>query len=245
MRLLLLYIVSSIQQVHQSAFFSEARTRAKVSFLDHQILECDCNGKVYVNENHDITLRIPKGAVAEGKRVHLEIAVALYGPFEFSKTTRPISPILWLCLLEEDELLTKSYQVILPHYIKDNACGYNIGFVKASHNNYAFSSSGKMSYKFQECEGQVELISMGDQNYGVLETSHFCYLCMEAENIPNITMDMNYCLTRVESYISPPRQEIYFCASYFLPTCLQVNTPLMQLFLCMHMHSCIIVSIIL
>ena len=64
------------------------------------MLECDFNGREYTNVDHDFTLRIPKGAVAEGEKVHFEIAVAMCGPFNFPEGTKVISPILWLCLLE-------------------------------------------------------------------------------------------------------------------------------------------------
>ena len=45
--------------------------------------------------DHDFTLRIPKGAVAEGEMVHFEIAVAMYGPFNLPEGTKLISSILW------------------------------------------------------------------------------------------------------------------------------------------------------
>ena len=106
-----------IQHVHQSTYFSTAEQTANVPFLDHRLLECDCAGREYTNVDHDITLRIPEGAVAEGEKVHFEVGVAMYGPFIFPENSQPISPILWLCLLEEDVELKKPFQVILPHYL--------------------------------------------------------------------------------------------------------------------------------
>ena len=70
----------SIQQVHQTMYFSIAEKTANVPFLDHLMLEVDCNGREYTNVDHDITLRIPEGAVAEGEKVHFEVGVAMYGP---------------------------------------------------------------------------------------------------------------------------------------------------------------------
>ena len=101
-------------EVHQSTHFSTAKERGHVPFLDHQILEVDSAGREYTNVDHDFTLRIPEGAVAEGEKVHLEVGVAMYGPFTFPDNTQPISPILWLCILEEDIELKKSFQVVLP-----------------------------------------------------------------------------------------------------------------------------------
>lgn len=57
---------ASLPEVHQTTFFSTAQNTAKVPFLDHQMLECDFNGQEYTNVDHDITLRIPNGAVAKG-----------------------------------------------------------------------------------------------------------------------------------------------------------------------------------
>ena len=61
-----------IQYVHQSTYFHSAEKIAHVPFFDHQILEVDCAGREYTNVDHDITLRIPEGAVAEGEKIHFE-----------------------------------------------------------------------------------------------------------------------------------------------------------------------------
>ena len=47
----------------KSSYFTEAERIAKVSFLEYKQLECDSNGQEYTNVEHDITIRIPKGAV--------------------------------------------------------------------------------------------------------------------------------------------------------------------------------------
>ena len=57
-------------EVHQSTYFSTAKERAHVPFLDHQILEIDFSSQRYTLDGHDITLRIPEGAVAEGEKIH-------------------------------------------------------------------------------------------------------------------------------------------------------------------------------
>ena len=107
-----------IQHIHQSEHFSDAEKKANVPFLNHQLLECNCNGREYTNVGYNITLRIwPEGAVAEGEKVHFEVGVATYGPFIFPENTQPIPPILWLCLLEQDVELKKLFQVVLPHYL--------------------------------------------------------------------------------------------------------------------------------
>ena len=59
----------------QSTYSHSAEKTAHVPFLDHQILEVDCAEReyIYTNVNHDITLGIPEGTVAEGEKIHFEV----------------------------------------------------------------------------------------------------------------------------------------------------------------------------
>ena len=93
--------------------FTEAKKSAQIPFLYYHLLECDYHGKEYTIKDHDITITIPKEAIQEGKKVHLEIAVALYGPFKFIGNMQPTSPILWLCL---EELRQCSEQATASNY---------------------------------------------------------------------------------------------------------------------------------
>ena len=76
-------------------------------------MECDHHSQEYTIQDHDITLKIPEGAVPTGKKIRFEIAVAMYGPFKFEKDMQPISPILWLCF-DKGVTLNKPFHVILP-----------------------------------------------------------------------------------------------------------------------------------
>ena len=88
---------------------------AKVPFIHHQMMMCDYRGLKHTIKRHDITVRVPKRALPEGMEIHLEVAVAMYGPFKFSETVEPISPILWLCILEKNIVLSKPITVRIPH----------------------------------------------------------------------------------------------------------------------------------
>ena len=182
------------QQIHKTTYFSSAEKTAHVPFLDHQILEIDYNGREYTNVDHDITLRIPKGAVAEGEKVHFEVGVAMYGPFIFPKNTQPISPILWLCLLEEDTELKKPFQVILPHYLtglnEERIEHHKIRFVKANHSEITYVDN-QMSYTFQECDAnsRSQFASSGYRSYGVLISKHCCFYCLQAKVSHELAMD--------------------------------------------------------
>ena len=147
-------------EVHQTTYFHTAKNTANVPFLHHQMLECDCAGREYTNVDHDITLRIPEGAVAEGEKIHLEVGVAMYGPFTFPDNTQPISPILWLCILEEDAQLKKPFQIVLSHYLtglsKERIEHHHVRFAKANHNDYTFIDA-QMSYEFHQCVTNLNL----------------------------------------------------------------------------------------
>ena len=220
---------NKIQQVHQSTYFETAENIAHVPFLDHQMLECDCNGREYTNVDHDITLRIPEGAVAKGEKIHFEVGVAMYGPFHFPENTKPISPILWLCILEEGVELKKPFQIILPHYLtgvsKERIEHHQVRFAKANHNDYTIIG-GQIIYKFQHCitEPQILHASSGYRNYGILVSKHCCFYCLQANETHELTMETVYCLVRIESdsSLTPGLCEIYFSAIFFLDTCLRV-----------------------
>ena len=53
-----------------------------------------------------------------------------------------LSPILWLCLLEEDTELKKPFQVVLPHYLiglsRERIKYHQVTFAKAHHSDYTF-----------------------------------------------------------------------------------------------------------
>ena len=209
----------------KSSYFTEAERIAKVPFLEYKQLECDSNGQEYTNVEHDITIRIPKGAVPEGKKIHFEVAVTTYGPFIFPKNTQPISPLLWLCILEEDVELQKPFQVVLPHYLaglgKERVLHHQVVSAKASHDNSKLQND-RISYEFQTCEVKPQFAFNGYRGYGVLESNHCCFYCLLANQTPELAMDASYCLIRIEYAVTLQRSEVYFAAIYFLDSCLKV-----------------------
>ena len=194
--------------------------------MHHDILECDSNGLEYIFEDHDITLKIPEGAVAENQIIHIEIDVTMYGHFIFPGNTQPISPIVWLCLLEKDTKLNKPFQLILPHFLiglsKEKLCYHLVSFAKASHHNCAVED-GETKYKFNPCDSEPLFASSEDKSYAVLESDHCCFYCLKANQTPELARDAGYCLTRIECSASPQRNEVYFVATYFLKACIQVK----------------------
>ena len=212
--------------INRSSHFSEAKKMAGIPFLHHTILECDHHSREYTIQDHDITLRIPEGAVSTGRKIRFEIAVAMYGPFKFEKDTQPISPILWLCF-EGGVTLNKPFHVILPHFLTgltyEKAQYHQIVFAKAPHTVSKYSvENGEIKYSFQPCDTKPYFASCGGRNFGVLVTNHTCFYCLQANKTPQLAMDAGYCLARIE-YLNQRHMEVTFTAVYCLPTCLKVR----------------------
>ena len=199
----------------QSVSYSEAEKMAKVPFLFHKLLEINSYGLVYTIYDHDITVRFPAGAVAVGETLQFEIVVAMYGPFKFVDDVRPISPILWICPLDQTIELHKPFQLILPHFLHgEKVQDHQITFSKANHRNCK-----ENYYTFCVCDTKPILALTGSKSYGILETDHCCFYCLEARKTPQIARDAGYILVRLESYL---KQEVQFYAIYPLNTCLKV-----------------------
>ena len=219
-------VSKSMHFAAQSPHFIEAEKLVQIPFLYHHLLECDYNGLEYTIEDHDITLKISTGAVAKGERVHIEIGVALYGPFTFPEKTQPISPIVWLCI-QEDVELKKPFQLILPHFLiglsKETLHHHQIKFSKASH-KYLLEN-GQMIYKFQNCDTKPLLASCGNKSYGMMKSTHCCFYCIQANQTLEVARDAGYCLARIENslFSHQLRNEVYFTAVYFLRSCLKVR----------------------
>ena len=212
--------------IHQSAYFCVSKSIAKVPYFSHMLLECNSDGLEYTDDIHDITFRVPKGAVTDGQVVHFEIAIAMYGPFRFPENTQPISPIVWLCLLEKDIKLLKPFHVIIPHYLtgitEDKYQYHQVCFVKADHNDYVFEND-QMIYRFYHYDAKPQFASYGGKQFGVLVSKHCCYYCIQANCTPALGKDSEFFLTRIEYCPGPQTNEIYFLATYALSLCLKVG----------------------
>ena len=212
-----------------SKHFREAKKKALVPFLYERVLECNSSGLKHTVTDHDITIRIPKGAVPKEKKIHLEVGIALFGPFNFPENTHPISPIVWLCIIEENVELQKPIQLILPHFLtqlsEDQLHHHQVCFATANH-KYLISHH-QIAYNFDKCDSRPLFASVKGQSYGVLVSKHFCYCTLVAQLTPELTKNAAYELARIETssqFDSVKRYEVCFCAMYALPTCLQVCT---------------------
>ena len=224
-RYLIIYIeFHKVECVQKSTFFCHAEKRAEIPFLYHQVLECSYRGLTHTISDHDITIKIPEGAVSEGETVHIEFGVSMYGPFRFPENTRPISPIIWLCLLEEDYELKEMFEISVPHFFmhltEQRIRDHQVHFAKAHHKHIQVKDK-HASYTFHQLDTQPSFIAKNDKHYAILESKHCCFLCLakHTRNTYKLAMDAGYCLVRIE----PSPDEVYFVATFSLSTCLQVR----------------------
>ena len=182
-------------------------------------------GKEYCIKSHDIVIKIPPLAVTVDVSIDVEVGVLLHGPFVLPPNSRPISPIVWLCVKNKVNF-HKPIDITIPHFIKDqpfDAKKLGIKFMKASHHTHLFPNGKKMfSFNPVGRDSTTHFTSLK----GTLKTHHFCFLCIAAPDSKDLHEHAAYCLTRVDPLTWNPsiqRQEIYFIVSYFLSTCLQVS----------------------
>ena len=191
-------------------------TRAGVHFFYQRTLECDNAGLDHTIHGHNITIRIPEGAVPPGDKLLMKVGVTLFGPFTFPENFWPISPLLQLCPSEIDHYeFKKPLTVILPHFLSEKTIEKltpgEVCFAKANHNY-----SEENGYKFELIDTKPMFATSGPRNFGVLQIQHCCYLCLlEGKNLEGA----EYNLVRIEKPL--PRSEIHFLVTYCLDTCLQ------------------------
>ena len=217
-----------------SSYFYCVNNIASVPFIGMvEVIVCDSLGCEYWNSDHDITIRIPGGAIPPGMMIHLEVAVTLYGPFQFPNGSYPISPILWICI-QENIALKKPFEVILPNFVN----GYDISlknpgikFTKADHKLYSIDESDMKHYIFKPVDTAFVYIKEGSRNYSILSTDHCCYYCIIADNpvCSDLALRAGHCFWCIEKPLSPPqsRDKILLCTTFFLESCITVCVSLL------------------
>ena len=215
---------------------------SNIPFLEEPIIfKCDSSGGTYGFSSHGISIQVPQGAIPIGKQVHFELAVTLFGPFHFSNGKRPISPILWLCT-HEDITFQKPIQVRLPHFLTglsdEERVKLEVNFAKAEHPPIGSTEAPLPQVEFKPCMTKTQFVVSENGSYGLLQTTHCCFLCIEAKHSRDLALRAGYCLTRVEYEPSPSRHIVHFCATFQLDTCLDVSILLNA----MHMTVIVLLS---
>ena len=204
-----------------------------VTFVDPpEVVVFNSTGGTYRNSLHGITLTIPEGAVPDGRSIHIQVGVAMHGPFVWPKRGSIVSPIVGVCMVQPENdmvVLQKLIKIRIPHYV--NCLGVedckHLTFLKANHKTDVVTINGKTKYylkPFHVQQTDDEHMQFEPEcSFGTLYTKHFCYLCIEKEYTPECTAKTNFCL--MGAMPDPPRKsfELYFCVSYMLDTCIQVR----------------------
>ena len=185
-------------------------------------LECDYGGIDYIIEGHDISLKIPKQAVPEGKKIHFEVGVAVHGPFKFPKGTQPVSPILWLRKLEDDIILKQCCQLTLPHCYTGSANKIYIAIADhSSPRDITTDVDGQICCLLEEYEMDAESCVDGNR-YRMIELcmfNHiFCILKDDFIKSEDWCRDISFTLVQVDLQPSNSVQEFHFYGIFDLAT---------------------------
>lgn len=185
------------------------------------VFECTCDGRHYHDEHNDFTLEIPPGAIPKGQVITIDIGVGLYRPFMYPDGLRPVSPVFWVCIRNRRLFqFLKPVEVIVPHFLNigthDDIESLDLTFLKAVH-----ELNPEQVYQFQRTKGGVIFEPL--KKYGILQTTHFCSLCISSRISPTtIQKAMFSVYAAIPHTISLRRPSyVYFFVTFFLKTCHQ------------------------
>ena len=173
----------------------------------------------------DFSLVVPEGAIQEGI-CSIEHGVIPHGPcssFEFPDGWSSVSPIVWFCSPPGVEF-SRPLSVTLPHYlrIESEEEGPTLAFLKASHDDYTINKNNEKVFHFRPVEERTT--TSPHSRYGTIDTTHFCYYCLAAHYRRADTSEARFCLVTAKPVFAESRHwRVFFCLTYFLNTCLQVN----------------------
>ena len=180
---------------------------------------CTSQGIEYNDEWNDFTLKIPQGSIPEGESLTIDIGVALYGPFQYPEGLRPVSPVFWICVRDEERFhFLKPVEVTLPHFLtldgEEDVQSLGLAFLKGDH-----EMSLKQKTHFQQAEGTA-LFRPGS-DYGVLHTHHFSYLCITSKISKETIQKAKFCMFATIPRVFDTHNPSYafFFVTFFLETC--------------------------
>ena len=194
-----------------------------VPYMDPvEVVMCDSTGGVYYDSTHDFGFAIPEGAIPEGDSIDIEVGVTLTGPFVFPQGSKPVSPIVKLCVQRQPNYkFLKPVEVVLPHYLDltsdKNSNDLQIGFLKAGH-----TLNGNQEYKFERMD--LSNAHFKQEYYGILWTNHFCLLCIGQGVTRDDTENACFYLMGYYKILPDPTMwKVYICVVYFLKSCVEVS----------------------
>ena len=182
--------------------------------------QCTYDGRDYYDEHNDFGLEIPAGAIPKGERITIDIGVALYGPFQYPEGLRPVSPVFWVCVRDQNHFqFLKPVRVTIPHCLNlesyDNIESLGLTFLKGDH-----EMNPQQMYQFQQAEGHVLIEPL--KEYGVIETTHFCSQCITSQITKGLIKKALFCISAVFPPTIYGEESAYFFITFLLKTCLKV-----------------------
>ena len=199
-----------------------------------EVLKVTSAGSIFTNRAHDISICFPKGAIPDGLCAHIETGVTLSGPFAFEEDRQLISPLLFIFLQENIQLL-KPVEIRMPHTITDllpeEVESFDVRFDKASHNyNDCFISQGRKSFRFKPVSYKSQFVTSKGQGFGVLEAKSLCFYCITRKIKPDADRRDSYRISILTSRAKiqdsdPPRYRdiVDIRVTHALETCRSVS----------------------
>ena len=185
--------------------------------------DCTSEGRKFTDDVNDFSLEIPEGAIPEGERLTIDVGVALFGPFQFPEGLRPVSPVFWVCVRDNPNFqFSKPVTVTIPHFLNlendESIKSLGLTFLKASHNT---DPEGVIN--FLPTDGKIHF--QPSSKFGVLQTNHFCSLCIACKDKPEVLTRTDFCMTSViptRAVSDGAKQHAFFFVTFNnLRTCLR------------------------
>ena len=183
--------------------------------------DCTSDGRSYYDEHNDFRLEIPEGAIPEEERVTIDIGVALYGPFQYPEDLRPVSPVFRVCVRDQTSFrFLKPVTITIPHCLNlentEDVESLGMTFLKGDH-----EMTSQKVYQFQRAEGQA-IIEPRKRN-GVLQITHFCYLCITSKKSKKSIRKAMFCISAAIPHTMSPSEPayVYFFVTFLLKNCLE------------------------
>ncbi len=180
-----------------------------------QVVHCDSIGGRFFYEPHDVILSVPEGATES--MANIEIGVTLKGPLLFPKDTKPLSPIVILCM-QEGCTLRKPVELTLPHCFRyTEEVSHLLTILKASKPK---THGGKLL--FRKVNGSI---SRGKATVWIKPSkSSPCFFCIGCKTTPDAIARTNYCVVKaMPKSTDETTWQLVLCVSYLLQTCIEVN----------------------
>ena len=132
-----------------------------------------------------------------------------------------MSPVFWVCVCDQNHFrFLKPVKLTIPHCLNleshDDIESLGLTFLK----DHEMRRPQQM-YQFQQAEGDKIIEPL--KKYSVIETTHFCCLCISCKDTMKLIEKARFCLYSViPRVISPDEPSFtYFFITFLLKTCLE------------------------